>query len=198
MVAIICPEEEQTRTGQAQVSYCCMLLNPTGQPRKMRANMRLGAVIPLWHQKRDAEDVYTVCRPMIYTRPLLLETTYKEVKDLTEGAFDQCIRELIGPPPNVPEEEATERWQQIYELFQGQIQANKHPSKAKKQTLENILYRYYGMLSKGKYDVGCTDLLEFEVTGDAEPVKAKCRPMPPEIKKDFLTSLDELLQEGVV
>ncbi len=115
-----------------------------------------------------------------------MEASYEEMKDLTEGAFDRRIQEQIVPPPHIPEREVREQRQQIHKLFHGQIQANPHLSAAEKQTLENILYHYYVTLSKGKYDVGCTDLLEFEVDmQDTTLVKARCRPMPPEIKRDF-------------
>ena len=177
-----------------------MLVNPTEQPTKVKANTRIDAAIPLRCQwEGEAESVYTVSRRMVYSRPQLLKTTYDAVKDLTEEAFDQRIQELIGLPSPASAKEATEKRRQIHELFHRQIQANKQLNPAEKQTLESILYRYYGTLSKGKYDVGCTDLLEFEVDmGDSVPVKAKCRPMPPEIKKDFAMALDELLQEGIV
>ena len=76
-----------------------MLVNPTEQPRKVKANTRIGAAIPLRCQREgEAESVYTVSRRMVYSRPQLLETTYDEVKDLMEEAFNQRIQELIGPP----------------------------------------------------------------------------------------------------
>ncbi len=67
MVAVTYPAEEKTQTGQARMDYCCMLLNPMGQPRKVTANMRLGRAIPLQCQKQDTGEVYTVCHPMTYT-----------------------------------------------------------------------------------------------------------------------------------
>ena len=81
VAAVICPEIRDMRQGKDRGGYCCMLVNPTEQPRKVKANTRIGAAIPLRHQQGgEAESVYTVSRHMVYSRPRLLETTYDSLQ----------------------------------------------------------------------------------------------------------------------
>ncbi len=62
-----------------------------------------------------------------------------------------------------------------------------------------LLRRFKGVLSTHKFDVGCTDLIEFTVnTGDAKPVYEKPRPLNPAMREALQETIDQWLEQRII
>ncbi|XP_059080066.1 uncharacterized protein LOC131878175 [Tigriopus californicus] len=114
-----------------------------------------------------------------------------------EATIRQMLWDFIGAPPEADKNEPQKR-ESIHKLFKNQIRQHPRLTATQKQMTEDLLYRFYHVLSQSKYDVGKTDLIEFQVdTGEAKPVKDLVRPQNPLMRADLRKTLDEWLNNGI-
>lgn len=181
------------RPGKKKRETPVLVQNPTLQRRRLRAGQLVGHFLtppreePQLHQvsmsrKKGPEPQYEHLDP---------ERDEREVRE-------RLFRFLGRPEATTAPEEARRR-RHVKELFQGRIENNPELTSAEKRLVNDLLLRFYGILSKGKYDVGRTSLLEFEVeTGDHAPVRDRLRPMNPAIRTDFQKSVREMLDGEII
>ena len=181
------------RSGKAGGRTPILLQNLAPEKRRLRAGTLLGYVHSRPKPKSNLSNVRS--QP-----PKGKEPNYDHLSAChNERALREMLYRFIGYPEATTETEERRRRQHVHELFQGQIKDHKILTGPEKQLLEDVLFRFYGILSKSKYDVGRTDLVEFRVdTEGAAPVRDRLRPMNPEVKKELAKAVDELLKEDII
>jgi len=182
-----------------QQEYLVPFFNPTKQTRRLSANTQVGVALKVKPTNEGQNSLF-----MASNNPTgkNLGPYPKDVNALNTKDYStvlEALHQMIGKPtPEPPQAEQAKR-KEIHSLFNDQINNNVFTGTEEKKLLEDLLYRFYNILSKSKYDVGCTDWIKFVVdTGDTKPIKDKCRPMRPEMKEDFRKTLEELLSESIV
>ena len=138
-------------------------------------------------------DLHAISEPI----KLLPIPDIKNLKGKSLKAIKAALDKYAGPCTITDPKKLQKMKEELNELNGGQIE-NGPLTKESKELLYHVLIRFYDYFSKHKYDVGKTDLIEFEVeTGDASPYKARTRPMNPKVLKIFQAHLKAMLDAGI-
>ena len=140
-------------------------------------------------------DLHATSEPLkLIPIPEITKLKNKSLKELKQ-ALDKYMGINSEDNPKVLKEMKNK----LDELNKDGIKNDKSLTPEKKELLYHVLLRFYKIFSKSQYDVGLTDLVEFKIeTGDAEPIKAKTRPMNPPIQKALREHLQAQLKEGIL
>lgn len=145
----------------------------------------------------EQKPVLSHCNSTTNRKKCILD--YEKIKTLDMRGDSACIKkmleQLVGKLPKIElsHQKNIENW------FRNTLELNTYLDPAEKELVRMLLNRFYNIFSKSKYDVGCTELIEFEVdTGNALPVRDKVRPMNPVMKEDFRKVLKEWINEGII
>ena len=184
-------------TGKATVT----LLNPTPHERKLNNDSVVGRMIELEREKKSMSKQAGRNCGACKRRKDGKRPDFQGTK-LDESNYEEIKKELfkfVGDAEEVPRKREKEMREEINRLFDNRIQTNEHLAPIEKRLLEDLLYRFYKIISKSKFDVGCTDLVEFKVdTGNAEPIKGAVRPLNPPMRTHIRATLKEQEQHGMV
>ena len=178
------------------------IVNFTNEVRKLKAGEVIGKHSILQRvSKRTGKttgrlrgvDLHAVQEPI----KLLPIPDLRSLKGKSVQAIKKALDDYAGPIQSKSPQELKKMRETIDELSQNSIK-DSTLSAEQKELLYHVLLRFYDYFSKHKYDVGLTDLIEFEVeTGDAPPYKAKTRPMNPRVLKIFQQHLKAMLDAGI-
>ena len=140
-------------------------------------------------------DLHATSEPLkLIPIPEIAKLKHKSLKEL-KLALDKYMGVNSEEDPKI----LREMKDKLDELNKNGIKNDKSLTAERKELLYHVLLRFYKIFSKSQYDVGLTDLVEFKIdTGDAEPIKAKTRPMNPPIQKALREHLDAQLKEGIL
>ena len=173
-----------------------LVKNDTRENRSLKVGTFVGYFHPLAKVKTPTSSL----NAMTATRTKGPEPMYGHLDPSSNyKAILKKLHDFIGPPEAATQEEETSRRDKINTLFKNQIYDNPLLSENEKRLVNDLWYRFYDIISKSKYDVGKTNVIEFTVdTGEAQPICDKVRPLNPEMKADFRRHLEELLREEIV
>lgn len=180
------PEKKGRQTG-------VLIQNLTQQRRRLRAGQLVGHFLTPPAEKSELHQVSV-------PRKKGAEPRYSHLDpQRDEGEVREMLYRFLGRPEATTAQEDRRRKEHVRQLFQGRIESNSELTSPEKRLVNDLLLRFYHILSKSKYDVGKTNLLEFTVdTGDHPPVRDRLRPMNPAIRADFQRSTQEMIEGEII
>ena len=184
--------EEVNDQGNSAVQnfFYISVMNPTREQRRIRQGQIIGT---------HREVLTEITNLHTYSEPLKLLPIPDLSKLKTKQQIIEALDNYAGPNQIKDPKKLKEMREKIDEINKNQIKDNKLISPERKELLYHLLLRFDKVLSKSQYDVGKTDLIEFEVdTGDATPIKDKTRPMNPAIQEALRKHLQDQLREGII
>ena len=146
-------------------------------------------------QSLRGSDLHAVSEPLkLIPIPNIDELKHKNINELKKA-----LNDYMGTNSEKDSKKLKEMKDKLDELNKNGIKEDVSLSLGRKELLYHVLLRFYKSFSKSQYDVGLTDLVEFKIdTGDAEPIKAKTRPMNPAIQEALREHLKAQLAEGIL
>ncbi|XP_071745533.1 uncharacterized protein [Lepeophtheirus salmonis] len=188
-------EVRMTRRGDSRVKLVISTVEE--EPRRIAPGRKIGTIrrlkryTPTHENLLASMEMEKICPPSEELEKLDPNINYSLVLDK--------LFQYIGKPIKRVASEAEKIKNEINIMFGGRVRKNDYLSGNERALVEELLYRFYGILSKDSSNVGRTEILEFAVdTSENEPVKAKVRPMNPAVKESFKGQLQQWIEEGII